>query len=241
MVTSAKELQYVTNVGFCADFGGRGFSLPTSMAIRSDGTIFVASRGKPSTAGSNGIQIVTADHDFIGQIGTYNSALGGMMWPTSIVLDEDENLYLADEFYHRITKFDRDGNAIYVHDSNLDQIWTANKGTEFAVDFVCEAFDFLKNHVRKIANVGAIDTNSLYNPLGFRARKAWRAGDLEHKYYNYLNDLYTDFVQNYLEVGRRFEKVTNFETFLISFSKYMASIAYYFPLTKTGYILSNHC
>ena len=112
MVTSAKELQYVTNVGFCADFGGRGFSLPTSMAIRSDGTIFVASRGKPSTAGSNGIQIVTADHDFIGQIGTYNSALGGMMWPTSIVLDEDENLYLADEFYHRITKFDRDGNAI---------------------------------------------------------------------------------------------------------------------------------
>ena len=33
MVTSAKELQYVTNVGFCADFGGRGFSLPTSMAI----------------------------------------------------------------------------------------------------------------------------------------------------------------------------------------------------------------
>ena len=68
-------------------------------------------RGKTSTAGSNGIQIVTADHDFIGQIGTYNSARRND-GPTSIVLDEDENLYLADEFYHRITKFDRDGNAI---------------------------------------------------------------------------------------------------------------------------------
>ena len=124
-------------------------------------------------------------------------------------------------------RIDRDGNAIYLHDSNLDQIWTGKEGTEFAVDFVCEAFDWLKNHVRKIANAGAIATNSLYTPLGFRAHKAWRAGDLEHKYYSYLNNLYTDFVQNYLEVSRRFEQVTNFETFLISLSKYMASIAYY--------------
>ena len=43
MTTTKFELKYLDNVGFAADFGGRGFSLPTSMAIRSDGTIFVAS------------------------------------------------------------------------------------------------------------------------------------------------------------------------------------------------------
>jgi DNA-binding beta-propeller fold protein YncE len=112
MTTTKFELKYLDNIGFCADFGGRGFQLPTSMAIRSDGTIFVASRGKASTKGSNGIQLVTNEHDFLGQIGTYGSELGGMIWPTSLVLDLEDNLYLADEYLQRITKFDREGNAV---------------------------------------------------------------------------------------------------------------------------------
>ena len=112
MSTTAFELKYVTNVGFCADFGGRGFQLPSAMAIRGDGVIFVVSRGKSSTKGSNGIQMVTRDHDFLGQIGTYGAGLGGMMWPTSVALDSDENLYLSDEYFNKVTKFDREGNPI---------------------------------------------------------------------------------------------------------------------------------
>ena len=112
MTTTTFELKYVTNVGFCADFGGRGFQLPSSMAIRDDGVIFVVSRGKSSTKGSNGIQMVTKDHDFLGQIGTYGAGLGGMMWPTSVALDSEENLYLSDEYFNKVTKFDREGNPI---------------------------------------------------------------------------------------------------------------------------------
>ena len=112
MTTTTFGLKYVTNVGFAADFGGRGFQLPSSMAIRADGVIFVVSRGKPSTKNSNGIQMVTKDHDFLGQIGTYGAGLGGMMWPTSVVLDGDENLYLADEYFNKVTKYDREGNPI---------------------------------------------------------------------------------------------------------------------------------
>ena len=110
MTTTTFGLKYVTNVGFAADFGGRGFQLPSSMAIRADGVIFVVSRGKSSTKNSNGIQMVTKDHDFLGQIGTYGAGLGGMMWPTSVVLDGDENLYLADEYFNKVTKYDREGN-----------------------------------------------------------------------------------------------------------------------------------
>ena len=112
MTTTTFGLKYVTNVGFAADFGGRGFQLPSSMAIRADGVIFVVSRGKPSTKQSNGIQMVTKDHDFLGQIGTYGAGLGGMMWPTSVVLDGDENLYLADEYFNKVTKYDREGNPL---------------------------------------------------------------------------------------------------------------------------------
>ena len=112
MTTTTFGLKYVTNVGFAADFGGRGFQLPSSMAIRADGVIFVVSRGKSSTKNSNGIQMVTKDHDFLGQIGTYGAGLGGMMWPTSVVLDSDENLYLADEYFNKVTKYDREGNPL---------------------------------------------------------------------------------------------------------------------------------
>jgi len=112
MTTTTFGLKYVTNVGFAADFGGRGFQLPSSMAIRADGVIFVVSRGKSSTKQSNGIQMVTKDHDFLGQIGTYGAGLGGMMWPTSVVLDGDENLYLADEYFNKVTKYDREGNPL---------------------------------------------------------------------------------------------------------------------------------
>ena len=112
MTTTTFGLKYVTNVGFAADFGGRGFQLPSSMAIRADGVIFVVSRGKSSTKNSNGIQMVTKNHDFLGQIGTYGAGLGGMKWPTSVVLDGDENLYLADEYFNKVTKYDREGNPL---------------------------------------------------------------------------------------------------------------------------------
>ena len=149
---------------------------------------------------------------------------------------KDFDLHRKQLLYGRI---DRDGNAIYLHDANLDQIWTGEENTEFAIDFVCDAFEWLKNHVIKARR--DLDPNSVYSVHKFRATKAWRAGDLEYSYYRYLNNLYTDFVQNYLEEDRRYEKIVDFNSFLISFSKYMSSIAYYFPLTKTGYILSHHC
>ena len=34
------------------------------------------------------------------------------MWPTSVALDSDENLYLSDEYFNKVTKFDREGNPI---------------------------------------------------------------------------------------------------------------------------------
>ena len=112
MTAKAFELKYVTNVGFCAIQGGRGFMLPSAMVIRGDGRIFVASRSDTTALLIVGIQMVTRSHDFFGQIGEYGKEEGQMIWPSALALDSDDNLYLADDFLHRITSYDREGELI---------------------------------------------------------------------------------------------------------------------------------
>jgi DNA-binding beta-propeller fold protein YncE len=112
MTTIAFKLRYVTNVGFCADQGGRGFMLPTAMAVRGDGQIFVASRSNTTALKIVGIQMVTREHDYFGQIGEHGKGAGQMTWPSALALDSDDNLYLADDFLHRITAYDREGSLI---------------------------------------------------------------------------------------------------------------------------------
>ena len=111
MTTTAFKLKYVTTVGFFAE-SGRGFMLPTAMAIRGDGRIFVASRSNTFSFAIVGVQMVTRSHDFFGQIGEYGNGAGQMIWPSALALDSDENLYLADDFLHRITAYDREGSLI---------------------------------------------------------------------------------------------------------------------------------
>lgn len=112
MTTTAFKLKYVSNVGFCADQGGRGFMMPTAMTIRGDGRIFVVSRSNTTALNIIGIQMVTTNHDFFGQIGDYGSKPGQMIWPTALALDSEDNLYLADEFLQRITIYDKDGDLV---------------------------------------------------------------------------------------------------------------------------------
>ncbi len=109
--TTAFRLEPFATVGFVADQGGRGFHLPTDFAIRSDGRVFVASRSNTTALDIVGIQMATIDHEFFGQIGSYGSAPGQMIWPSALAFDSEDNLYLADDFLQRITVYDRDGNV----------------------------------------------------------------------------------------------------------------------------------
>ena len=114
MTASVLKLQYMDTVGFTADQGGRGFLLPTDMVVRSDGRIFVASRSNTGALEIVGIQMVTREHGFFGQVGERGEEPGQMVWPSALALDSDENLYLADDFLQRITAYDREGNLISI-------------------------------------------------------------------------------------------------------------------------------
>ena len=141
-------------------------------------------------------------------------------------------------------RIDRDGNAIYLDDRNLKQLVGGGTSTNFATDFVCEAFKQLKRKVKSAANGNQIERDSLYK-ADMRVYKAWGFGQLEYHYSqgdnSYLNKIYTTFVNSYLSMNRRHEKITNYKDFVREFIRFSLITAKYFPITKTGYITSIHC
>lgn len=140
-------------------------------------------------------------------------------------------------FYGRI---DRSGDAISLEaQGNVGSTYSEKK-TNFLVDFANDAFNDLRRGYRARIYSGDLEKNSFFGQ-DLVVKKAWRDGDLEYEYHHYTNQIYTNFVQNYLTKDRRHEKITNFKSFVTEFMRYYQRIAYNFPLTKTGYILSVHC
>jgi hypothetical protein len=137
-------------------------------------------------------------------------------------------------------RIDKDGDAVYLDDSNLKQLDGGESGTHLAVDFVCSAFSDMKKNIRSAASKGFVSKESLY-PTRLQAFKSWANGDLEYSYDQYLNKMYTTFVDSYLTIDRRADKIKNYKDFVKEFLKFALRTAKYFPVTKTGFISSIHC
>ena len=140
-------------------------------------------------------------------------------------------------FYGRI---DKNGDAVYLNHSALQQVYGGKLKTHFAVDFVADAFSDLNVNINKVGNAHLVNRNSLYKTK-MKAYKAWDHGDLEYEYNLHLNKLYTNFVDSYLPVDNRHSKIKNYKDFVKEFVRYAARTAQHFPVTKTGFITSNKC
>ena len=52
---------------------------------------------------------VPGDEEHRLTFGSFGKAPGQFMWPTGIALDEDENVYVTDEWLNRVSVFDKKG------------------------------------------------------------------------------------------------------------------------------------
>lgn len=115
MTTQAKpriDIKYLTTVGFTADFGGRGFHLPTDIAVRPDGRIFVMSRSSQTATPGLRIGMTDLDHNFHGEFGSHGTAEGQFIRPTAIAFDSRNHLFAADDHLNRITEFDANNKLV---------------------------------------------------------------------------------------------------------------------------------
>ena len=104
---------YSHTVGFYTGVGrGRGFFNPVDLAISSQGTLYVVNRGSERDVSVKRITMCTVDEEFLGDFSTGGTEPGQMVWPVGIALDSQDNVYMSDEYLHRISVFDKTGNFV---------------------------------------------------------------------------------------------------------------------------------
>ena len=99
-----------------SEFQGTGFRNPMDFAFGPEGSIYVVNRSYESRSDGTRINIFVLDEDgtehYVTEFGGYGEGPGQFIWPMSLALDKDTNVYVSDEYLHRITIFDKDGNYV---------------------------------------------------------------------------------------------------------------------------------
>ena len=94
------------------EFAGTGFRNPVDMAIASDGSVYVVNRSYENRPDGVHMTVCTLDEEYITSFGEFGEGDGQFTWPTAVVLDSAGNVYVADEWLNRITKFTADGEFV---------------------------------------------------------------------------------------------------------------------------------
>jgi tripartite motif-containing protein 71 len=114
-------------------------SFPVGIDVDSSDNVYVAESG--ASGNPSRVDKFTSSGQFITSWGSLGSDPGEFNQPKGLTLDEDDNVYVADEFNNRIQKFDSNGNFInqFGQDRLNHPIDVAvdSQGRVYASDFNC--------------------------------------------------------------------------------------------------------
>ena len=110
-VAAGRVFDYSYCIGMYG-MSGQGFWAPQDFVFGEGNLIYVISRGVEEIG--QRITRVTRDHEFLGQFGASGRGDGQFVWPRSIDLDSEGNVYASDDFLHRISVFDKEGKFLSV-------------------------------------------------------------------------------------------------------------------------------
>ena len=114
------SFQYSHTIGR-AEFSGPGFRNPIAIAMGAGGIMYVVNRSYEYRPDGKRVTICSVDEEYIGEFARGvtiageaepSSADGSLIWPTSVALDREGNVYVADEWLNRISVFTKDGDWI---------------------------------------------------------------------------------------------------------------------------------
>ena len=114
------NVQYTKTIGRGEQFGP-GFTYPIYVARGKDGIMYVLCRGTEFRPEGVRGGVCTTDEEYISVFARgidyqgpheHNMDDGALVWPTSIALDSQENLFISDEWLNRISMFSKDGDFL---------------------------------------------------------------------------------------------------------------------------------
>ena len=85
---------------------------PVDMAIATDGSIYVVNRNYGPTPYGSPLTMSAPDSGLSRAFGAFGEAEGHLVWPTAVALDKANNVYVADEWLNRITRFTAEGELV---------------------------------------------------------------------------------------------------------------------------------
>ncbi|MFN0074804.1 MAG: NHL repeat-containing protein [Chloroflexota bacterium] len=94
---------------------GDGFNQPCSIAAAPQGVMYVVSRGNENNFGSRVSKVFVGDpgdEKVQAEFCRYGTDPGRALWPNSVALDKQGNVYVSDDWLNRISVFDPDGNFL---------------------------------------------------------------------------------------------------------------------------------
>ena len=95
--------------------GAPGLNRPNAIAVGKDSVMYVANRQDGSRDNPRIAKIRIggrSEEQYLLTIGRGGSGDGQFMWIAGIALDKEENLYVSDDYLHRISIFDKDGKFL---------------------------------------------------------------------------------------------------------------------------------
>ena len=123
-VAAGRAYDFSHSVGRGAQ-SGMGFNQPVACALGKDDTVYVVNRGSESISnvawnrtgvGARVTKVTIGpepgDEEFIGEFSKYGSGDGEFIWGSGVVIDDEERVYVSDEWLNQISVFDQDGKYL---------------------------------------------------------------------------------------------------------------------------------
>ena len=164
------QLQYSHTIGRGEQFGP-GFTYPIQMARGESDTMYVLCRSPEYRPEGTRIVVCTANEEYINVFARgvsnqgpheYNFEDGSLVWPTSVAIDSQGNVYVADEWLNRISVFNKDGGYLSkwdIKEGAGDGEINRPSGMAFDKEDNLFMVDSLNNRVQKFTKDGKFLSN----------------------------------------------------------------------------------
>ena len=169
-VAVVSTLAGTDEAGFADGPGTSAFFMrPSGVAVDKDGNVYVTDRGnhrirRITPAGAVSTLAGTGDADYLDNIiGT----LAKFNYPTEVAVDKDGNVYVADEFNHRIRRITKDGavstlagtgEAGFADGPGTSAFFVRPSGVAVDKDGNVYVADTYNHRIRMITPAGAVST-----------------------------------------------------------------------------------